>query len=83
MYNSICVAYIWAARSLEYGQYMDIWATEPAGAVVLFSDFAVENPKNTTSSRKIGEKSAEFDPFRDILNVFYILELIYAILKRF
>jgi hypothetical protein len=30
----------------KYGQYMDIWATESAGAaraVVFFSDFAVEN----------------------------------------
>ena len=31
---------------------MDIWATGSAGAVVLFSDFAVKNPKNTTSSEK-------------------------------
>ena len=49
---------------------MDILATESAGTVVVFSVFAVEFPTKTTSSEKIGEKIAEFEPFRDFLDVF-------------
>ena len=44
----------------KYGQYMDIWATQPARAVVFCSGNAYEIPQKTTSSEKIGEKSPNF-----------------------
>ena len=50
----------------------------------VFSGFAVDHLKNTTPSRKISEKSAEFEPFRDILNVFRAdLSQFEAFLMRF